>query len=199
MDSDNRKNLIIALALSMVIMVGWQVFYEMPRQEQRVEAEQQRQAAEQQAAQERGDVSSQPQLGVNVPNSLQSVENLPKSRGQLLEAAPRLAVKTGRLSGSISLRGARELDGPLAPGFGSRDDAIGPELGFGHVVGEHLDEQVLLIKVAWGGKSLAVDFRPPSAGGDVGPYYTELLEHVGVQIDRVQAGQRTAFTAAAEG
>ena len=107
MDSDNRKNLIIALALSMVVMVGWQVFYEMPRQEQRVEAEQQRQAAEQQAAQERGDVSSQPQLGVNVPSSLQSVENLPKSRNQLLDAAPRLTVKTDRLSGSISLRGAR--------------------------------------------------------------------------------------------
>ena len=27
-----------------------------------------------------------------------------------------------------------------------------------------LDEPVLIIKTAWGGKSLAVDFRPPSAG-----------------------------------
>jgi alpha-galactosidase len=32
------------------------------------------------------------------------------------------------------------------------------------VVGDHFDEPVLLVKVAWGGKSLAVDFRPPSAG-----------------------------------
>jgi len=41
---------------------------------------------------------------------------------------------------------------------------MGPELGFGWVMGDALKEPVLLIKCAWGGKSLAVDFRPPSAG-----------------------------------
>jgi len=40
---------------------------------------------------------------------------------------------------------------------------FGPELGFGHVVGEHFDEQVLLIKAAWGGRSVKRTFRPPSA------------------------------------
>ena len=54
--------------------------------------------------------------------------------------------------------------GPLAVGYGARKETIGPELGFGWVVGDALDEPVLLIKCAWGGKSLAVDFRPPSAG-----------------------------------
>ena len=53
--------------------------------------------------------------------------------------------------------------GPLTVGFGSRD-RIGPELDFGHVVGEHFDEPVLIVKTAWGGKSLYRDFRPPSAG-----------------------------------
>ena len=37
-------------------------------------------------------------------------------------------------------------------------------------------EPVLLIKLAWGGKSLAKDFRPPSSGGEVGPYYNELVK-----------------------
>jgi alpha-galactosidase len=67
------------------------------------------------------------------------------------------------------------LYGPLTVGFGSQKTArdennerisvpgIGPELGFGHVVGEHFEEQVLLIKTAWGGKSVRVNFRPPSA------------------------------------
>ena len=68
--------------------------------------------------------------------------------------------------------------GKLAPGFGARDGLIGPEYGFGQVMGEALDEPVLLIKTAWGGKSLAVDFRPPSSGGDVGPFYTEMVGHV---------------------
>jgi alpha-galactosidase len=66
--------------------------------------------------------------------------------------------------------------GLLTVGFGAREDRIGPELGFGHVVGEALDNQVLLIKCAWGGKSLAKDFRPPSSGGEVGPYYTQILQ-----------------------
>lgn len=68
--------------------------------------------------------------------------------------------------------------GDLAPGFGSRDSTIGPELGFGYVVGDAFEEPVLLIKTAWGGKSLAVDFRPPSSGGEVGPFYTQMLGHV---------------------
>ncbi len=57
-----------------------------------------------------------------------------------------------------------ERHGPLTAGYGVRPDRIGPELGFGWVVGDAFDEPVLLIKCAWGGKSLAVDFRPPGSG-----------------------------------
>ena len=56
---------------------------------------------------------------------------------------------------------------------------FGPELQFGHVVGNAFDEPVLLIKCAWGGKSLMKDFRPPSSGGRVGPYYVKMLEEIG--------------------
>lgn len=64
--------------------------------------------------------------------------------------------------------------GPLTVGLGG--DRIGPELGFGHVVGEAYEEPVLLIKIAWGGKSLGKDFRPPSSGGETGKYYKEILD-----------------------
>jgi hypothetical protein len=66
--------------------------------------------------------------------------------------------------------------GKLTVGFAGNGEKIGPELGFGFVVGDALEEPVLLIKLAWGGKSLAKDFRPPSSGGDVGPYYKEIVE-----------------------
>ncbi|HUF62303.1 MAG TPA: sialate O-acetylesterase, partial [Verrucomicrobiales bacterium] len=56
-----------------------------------------------------------------------------------------------------------ERKGNLTVGFGS-PGRIGPELQFGHVVGDHYEEQVLLIKAAWGGRSLFRDFRPSSAG-----------------------------------
>jgi alpha-galactosidase len=69
-----------------------------------------------------------------------------------------------------------DREGPLTVGFGANEDRIGPELGFGNVVGDAFNEPVLLIKLAWGGKSLAKDFRPPSSGGEVGPYYTEVIK-----------------------
>ncbi len=55
---------------------------------------------------------------------------------------------------------------------------IGPELQFGHVIGDYHQEPVLLIKTAWGGKSLYADFRPPSSGGKVGPYYKKMIEEI---------------------
>jgi hypothetical protein len=51
---------------------------------------------------------------------------------------------------------------PLSPT--SNGKAIGPELGFGHVMGTYHDDQVLLIKTAQGNRSLGFDFRPPSSG-----------------------------------
>jgi len=68
--------------------------------------------------------------------------------------------------------------GPLTVGYGASENMIGPELGFGLVVGDACKEQVLLIKMCWGGKSLGKDFRPPSAGGEVGPYYNEVVKGV---------------------
>lgn len=70
--------------------------------------------------------------------------------------------------------------GPLTLGFtphGGRHH-FGPELQLGQVLGGCFEEPVLLIKTAWGGKSLCVDFRPPSSGGTVGPYYTRMLADI---------------------
>ena len=60
--------------------------------------------------------------------------------------------------------------GKLTAGYGSRNNPakdggkIGPEFTFGLTMDAALDEPVLIIKTAWGGKSLHTDFRPPSAG-----------------------------------
>ena len=56
-----------------------------------------------------------------------------------------------------------ERHGPLTVGYGS-PKCIGPELQFGWTVGDRYEEPVLIIKTAWGGKSLWRDFRPPGAG-----------------------------------
>ena len=85
------------------------------------------------------------------------------------------------------------LAGPLGLGFSVYGDShhFGPELQFGHVVGDHFSDPVLLIKTAWGGKSLFVDFRPPSSGGEVGKYYTLML----AQVREALANMETDFPA----
>ncbi len=57
--------------------------------------------------------------------------------------------------------------GDLTIGYGSdlrADNVFGPEWTFGFTLHEHLQEPFLIIKTAWGGKDLRIDFRPPSAG-----------------------------------
>ncbi|GDY18796.1 sialate O-acetylesterase [Verrucomicrobiota bacterium] len=74
---------------------------------------------------------------------------------------------TGRYDGSANGEGI----GKLTAGFGARGDKptedggkIGPEFTFGLTMDAALKEPVLLIKTAWGGRSLSTEFRPPSAG-----------------------------------
>lgn len=70
-----------------------------------------------------------------------------------------------------------EKTGKLTAGFGASAEKIGPEFTFGLTL-EKLDgSPVLLIKTAWGGKSLHTDFRPPSAG----PYVFNESELAAIQ------------------
>jgi len=65
---------------------------------------------------------------------------------------------------------AGEGFGKLTAGYGSRPNPaedggkIGPEFTFGITMAKATDGPILIIKTAWGGKSLHTDFRPPSAG-----------------------------------
>ena len=70
-----------------------------------------------------------------------------------------------------------ERRGKLTVGYGS-PGRIGLELEFGHLMGDHFDEPVLLIKAAWGGKSIARDFRPPSSGLQSKEKIAEFVENM---------------------
>ena len=56
------------------------------------------------------------------------------------------------------------LEGKLTTGFGApvRGPKIGPEYTFGLALEKHVKNPILLIKTAWGGRSLSGNFRPPS-------------------------------------
>lgn len=59
-----------------------------------------------------------------------------------------------------------EHHGKLTAGYGAkaRGPKIGPEFTFGITMQSSVDAPILIIKTAWGGKSLNTDFRSPSAG-----------------------------------
>jgi alpha-galactosidase len=92
--------------------------------------------------------------------------------------------------GDFSGNPVGKISGKLTAGFGSQHHVgtgkIGPEFTFGIYMHKMLKEPVLLIKAAWGGKSLMVDFRPPSAGEindekakeKAGVYYRLIIDHV---------------------
>lgn len=51
----------------------------------------------------------------------------------------------------------------LSAGCGASSNQIGPELGFGWVIGDYHDEPVLILKTSQGNRSLAWDFLPPGS------------------------------------
>jgi hypothetical protein len=100
---------------------------------------------------------------------------------------------------------SEERTGKLTAGFGANPEKLGPEFTFGLTMEKATDGPILLIKTAWGGKSLNTDFRSPAAGPYVfnqaqldnaqsqkkdlsaikadkekatGVYYRKMLEHV---------------------
>jgi hypothetical protein len=91
---------------------------------------------------------------LEVANTLQSKLNLPVGKHTYVAAFG--GVNRGTEPGLAT--------GPLSTGYGARPTAFGPEYAFGIMLEKNLDQPILIIKTAWGGKSLHFDFRPPSAG-----------------------------------
>ena len=76
--------------------------------------------------------------------------------------------------------------GTLGIGYGGdRKRGIGPELAFGHVLGDHVEEQVCLIKTALGTPSLVADLRPPGSG-QTGKSYAMLIQKIEESLANLQ-------------
>jgi YidC/Oxa1 family membrane protein insertase len=117
MQDDNQKNLLLAVALSALILLGWQLFFVNPR----IKDEQQRRAAEP-TQQVDGKVATP--SGATAPGgaptatrtALPDIAPLPQAttRPAALALSPRVAIDTPHLTGSIALKGGRIDDIRLA-------------------------------------------------------------------------------------
>jgi YidC/Oxa1 family membrane protein insertase len=106
--TDNR-NTILAVILSGIVLIGWQFFFNIPQMEKQRAAQQ---AQSEMAKPAPGAATSQPGA-VPAPSANAPAANQPASaaavvsRDTAIAAAPRVKIDTPRLSGSISLKGAR--------------------------------------------------------------------------------------------
>ena len=113
---ENSRNFLITIALSILILTVWQLFYMNPRIEAEREREQARIEAEQRQVQP-GDVADLPQPGdASIPGAPAGQPAVPgggtvlptgEGREAALGASQRIRIDTPRLSGSINLVGAR--------------------------------------------------------------------------------------------
>ncbi len=117
----DQKNLFIAIAISLVVLLGFQYFYEMPRME-RQRAEQAAQAlkdapkaADSQAPQAPGSAAPAPAAAV------------PKTREEVLSGAERIRIATPKVRGSIALTGGR-LDDLVLTEYRETVDPKSPEI-----------------------------------------------------------------------
>src|SRR5690242_16711374 len=115
--SDNR-NTIIAVVLSGLILIAWQYFYNIPQMEKDRVAQQ---------AQSQTDKSqTEPAKNSAAPNHA-AAETTTVSRDVAIAATPRIKIDTSRLSGSISLKGAR-IDDLLLTKFRETVDPASPAI-----------------------------------------------------------------------
>lgn len=87
---------------------------------------------------------------------------------------------------------SEEKFGKLTAGYGpeGRGPKIGPEFTFGLRMEQLDDGPVLIIKTAWGGKSLHTDFRPPSAEPfEFSAAQLERFEKQGKDVDEIKAAK----------
>jgi hypothetical protein len=113
------------------------------------------------------------------------VKSNPKDYGHLVDAKGEPVVRNDVWLVDLSYPD-QQRQGWLTTGYGAKGGHIGPEFGFGFQVGDCYEDPVLLIKSAWGGRSLSHNFLPPSVGnypkpqkdGDAGFQYAEVQRHV---------------------
>src|SRR5215467_376952 len=112
----DQKNTILAIVLSALVLIGWQIFYGMPQMEKQKQLQQQQQQQQAQPQPPAAGTSPQapaapatpgaaPATAPPAPGQPAAAQTL--SREAAIAATPRVRIETPSLSGSISLKGGR--------------------------------------------------------------------------------------------
>jgi YidC/Oxa1 family membrane protein insertase len=140
---ENNRNLILALALSALVLFGWQIMVEGPHkaeQEAAQKAAQLEQQAAQQVPQKQASQTSEraSSEGTRIPQSVSQANQEgvrvsaggaknKLSRNEALSASKRVAIDTPNLSGSIALKGGR-IDDLILKQFSQTTEPDSPKV-----------------------------------------------------------------------
>ncbi len=106
MKSEDTRNLFLAIALSVLVMAGWQYFYAGPLSQRQHQAQTQSQSNVTTQSTEQPAQGAQPQpAGVVAPAAPGAVAT--ETVAEALTASPRVAIDTPSLGGSIDLKGGK--------------------------------------------------------------------------------------------
>ena len=111
MHSEDNKNLLLAIALSVIVMVGWNYFYGAPKLDQTRQAAQQSQNPQPTVP---GTVTPGAPATPAAPGASGTVPGVVLTREAALALSPRVKIETPSLTGSIALVGGRIDDLSLA-------------------------------------------------------------------------------------
>ncbi|KRE01138.1 insertase [Bosea sp. Root670] len=108
MKEDNR-NLLLAIVMSVVVLLGWQFFYGVPQMEKQKQIAQQTQQAQSQQAPATGSTPAPSTPGQPAGSAAPGTAAPQQigTREQALAAGPRVKIDTPKIAGSLSLTGAR--------------------------------------------------------------------------------------------
>ncbi len=155
----NNRNMIVAIALSLVVMLGWQYFVAGPQLEKArlIEAARQEQIAQSQAqsqpAANGATVAGTPAAGAAAGSPVVAVTTA-ATREAALAAAPRVPIDTPEIAGSVNLRGGR-IDDVALKAYRTTVDPASP--------------MVTLLNPLGGPDAYYADFSYAAPGGDTTP------------------------------
>jgi YidC/Oxa1 family membrane protein insertase len=102
MNSEDSRNLILAIALSVLVLIGWQYFFAAPQLQKDRAAQQQTQT---QPPTNAAPGAAQPPVAGALALPGAPAQAAPKTRAEALAASPRVNIDTPSLGGSIDLTG----------------------------------------------------------------------------------------------
>src|SRR5205085_5333499 len=107
----DQKNTIIAIVLSALILIAWQIYFGLPQMEKQkqIQQEQAQDRTQPPPLPQQGGTTQAPSAPGAAPQVTQpgGVAAQPMTRDSALAASPRVRIETPSLSGSIALKGAR--------------------------------------------------------------------------------------------